>query len=153
MTIEDIPWDKARMEFAPVSMTVMHENGMRFTARAQTGLIIPIDAHRHLGGGGEIPNPIDYLFASLGGCVGIKILLSLSDDGIVPDHLEIAIEGTRRQTLPATFDHVHFIVTITAPVPGERLTRILDQTMTRLCPVAAIFVQTGKVTFEHRISR
>ena len=65
------------MEFKPVTMTVMHEGGMRFSAHTSTGLVIPIDAHVHLGGGGTIPNPIDYLFASLGGCIGIKILLDL----------------------------------------------------------------------------
>ena len=60
----EISWDPARMEFKPVTMTVMHEGGMSFSAHTSTGLVIPIDAHVHLGGGGTIPNPIDYLFAS-----------------------------------------------------------------------------------------
>jgi uncharacterized OsmC-like protein len=35
----------------------------------------------------KIPNPIQYLVGSLGGCVDMKILLALSNNGIVPDEL------------------------------------------------------------------
>jgi uncharacterized OsmC-like protein len=40
-----------------------------------------------MGGHGKIPNPIQYLVGSLGGCVGVKILFALSNNGIVPDEL------------------------------------------------------------------
>jgi putative redox protein len=149
----EIPWDKSRMEFRPVVMDLTYEGGMRFTAASQTGARIPIDAHVHLGGGGQIPNPIEYLFASLGGCVGIKILLSLSDHGIVPDTLEIGMTGTRRQTLPAVFDHVHFVITLRAPVDDGLMNGILDRTMKYLCPVSAMFAEVGEVTFETRINK
>jgi putative redox protein len=134
-------------------MDLTYEGGMRFTAAGQNGVRIPIDAHRHLGGGGETPNPIDYLIASLGGCVGIKILLSLSDNGIVPERLTIGIHGTRRQTLPAVFDHVHFTITVAAPVDDVRVREIMDQTLSYLCPISAMFAEAGELTYEYRIIR
>jgi putative redox protein len=147
----DIPWDQSRMEFQPVLMTVSHTSGMQFTAETSSGLIIPIDAHVHLGGGGKIPNPIEYLIASLGGCVGIKILLSLSDKGITPDLLTIRIQAERRQELPAVFERVHLIVTLSGLVGSDQISDIMTRTLSHLCPIAAMFAGVGNVTFEHHI--
>lgn len=149
----DIPWDPARMEFKPVSMTVTHTGGMRFTADSPGGVTIQMDAHSHLGGSGQIPNPIEYLIASLGGCVGIKILLALKDQNIIPDQLIIAIQASRRQSLPATFDHVHLTISLIGNIDDVLVTSILTQTVSHLCPIAAMFAEVGEVSFEHHITR
>lgn len=145
----DIAWAQSRMEFQPVSMLVSHTGGMQFTAETTSGLTIPIDAHVHLGGGGKIPNPIEYLIASLGGCVGIKILLSLSDQGITPDLLTIRIQAERRQELPAVFERVHLVVTLSGSMDSDQVSDIMTRTLTHLCPIAAMFADVGNVTFEH----
>jgi hypothetical protein len=35
-----------------------------------------------MGGLGKVQNPIQYLIGSFGGCIGVKIVLALSDRGI-----------------------------------------------------------------------
>lgn len=150
---DEISWDPGRMEFKPVEMMVTHEEGMRFVATSQAGTTIPIDAHVHLGGGGRIPNPIEYLVASLGGCIGIKILLSLSDHGITPDRLTIGILANRRQTLPAVFSQVHLTVTLAGAMDDDMVHHILEKTMTHLCPIAAMFAELGEITFDHQVIR
>ena len=149
----ETPWDPSRMEFKPVFMSVSHTEAMQFTAQTPAGVSIPMDAHVHLGGGGNIPNPIEYLIASLGGCVGIKILLALSDQNIVPDHLTIEIAASRRQSLPAVFEKVHLTVRLTADVDDVVVTGILTRTLSHLCPIAAMFAGVGDVTFEQHITR
>lgn len=149
----EIPWSSSRMEFKPVSMTLSHTGGMQFNAVTPAGSVIPIDAHVHLGGGGQIPNPIDYLIASLGGCVGIKILLALMDQGITPDLLTIGILATRRQALPAVFERVHLTITLTCGVDEAVISNILTRTVSHLCPIAAMFAEVGEVTFEHHVIR
>ena len=149
----EITWDPSRMEFRPVEMSITYEGGMQFTASNPSGISIPMDAHLHLGGGGKIPNPIDYLIASLGGCVGIKILLSLSDKGIIPDKMTIGIHATRNQTLPAIFNQVHLVITICSDVDDKLISEIISRTITHLCPIAAMFAEVGEVTTEHHIIR
>lgn len=149
----EIPWDRSRMEFKPVDMTVSHDGGMRFSAALPSGESIRMEAHRHLGGGGQTPNPIDYLIASLGGCVGIKILLALSDHGVVPDEMTIVIHATRRETMPALFDRVHLTITLRADLDDGLIAGIADQTITRFCPIAAMFAEVGEVTAECRVVR
>ena len=106
-----------------------------------------------MGGHGKVPNPIQYLVGSLGGCVGVKILLALSDNGIVPEAMTIGIHGTRVKTMPAFFDHIHLAITLRADTDEALVSTIIDQTLERLCPIAAMFAEVGKVTAEHRIIR
>lgn len=149
----DLTWDPSRMEFKPVTMTVTHEGGMSFSAKTSTGLTIPIDAHVHLGGKGKIPNPIDYLFASLGGCIGIKIMLDLGDKGITPTLLMIETHATRKQTLPPTFETVHHVITLSGDVNEQVVRETLERTMTLLCPIAVMFGETAHMTWELQVVR
>jgi len=134
-------------------MTITYNGDGAFTARTPSGISYPMEAPVGMGGHGKIPNPIQYLIGSLGGCVGVKILLALSDKGIVPDELTIGIHGTRKKTMPAFFDHVHLTVTLKADVEDVMVSAIIEQTLTRLCPIAAMFAEVGEVTAKHRIIR
>jgi putative redox protein len=152
MSPKEIPWPESRKEWKPVDMTVTYNGNGEFTATNGT-ITFPMEAPVGMGGHGKIPNPIQYLVGSLGGCVGVKILLALADNGIVPDGMTIAIHGTRKKTMPAFFDHVHLIVTLRADADDALVSTIIGQTLTRLCPIAAMFVEVGEVTAEHRIVR
>ncbi len=149
----EIPWDESRKEWNPVDMTVTYDGDGAFTARTPTGITFPMEAPVGMGGHGKVANPIQLLIGSLGGCVGVKILLALGDQGIAVDGLTITIHGTRVKTMPAFFDHVHLTITLRANAEDAMVSNIIDQTLTRLCPIAAMFADVGKVTAEHRILR
>jgi len=149
----EILWDKSRMEWKPVDLAVTYNGDGKFTACTPSGISFPMEAPVGMGGQGTVPNPIQYLIGSLGGCVGVKILLALSDNGIVPQELTIGIHGTRNKTMPAFFDHVHLTITIRANADDAMVRAIIEQTLTRLCPIAAMFAEVGEVTAEHRIVR
>lgn len=150
----EIPWDESRKEWKPVDMAVTYTGNGTFTAStASGGITFPMEAPVGMGGHGTVPNPIQYLVGSLGGCVGVKILLALSDNGIVPDAMTISIHGTRKKTMPAFFEHVHLTITLTADADDMMMKTIIDQTLTRLCPIAAMFAEVGEVTAEYRIVR
>jgi putative redox protein len=147
----EIPWDESRKEWKPVDMTVTYNGDGAFTASTPAGLTFPMEAPVGMGGHGKVANPIQYLIGSLGGCVGVKILLALSDKGIVPEEMTIDIHGTRVKTMPAYFDHVHLAITIRADADDAMVKNIIDQTLSKLCPIAAMFAEVGKVTADHRI--
>lgn len=149
----DIPWDESRKEWKPVDMTVTYNGDGGFTGLTSTGIAFPMEAPVGMGGHGKIPNPIQYLVGSMCGCVGVKIILALGDMDIVPDELKVVFHGTRVKTMPAYFDHVHLIITIRADADDAMVKNIIEQTLTRLCPIAAMFAEVGEVTFEQRIIR
>ncbi|OPX63759.1 MULTISPECIES: OsmC family protein [unclassified Methanoregula] len=149
----EIPWPESRKEWKPLDMTVTYHGDGGFTARTKSGDIeFPMEAPVGMGGHGKYANPIQYLVGSLGGCVGVKILLALGDRGIVTDEMSIAIHGTRKKTMPAFFDHVHLTVTLRAAGADDAMMKdIIDQTLARLCPIAAMFAECGDVTAECRV--
>ena len=149
----EIPWPASRMEWKPVDMTVTYNGDGKFTGLTSSGIEFPMEAPVGMGGSGKIPNPIQYLVGSLGGCVGVKILLALADNGIVPTGMTIGIHGTRKKTMPAFFDHVHLTITLRANVDDAMLSPIIEQTLAKLCPIAAMFAEVGEVTAECRIIR
>jgi putative redox protein len=149
----EIPWDESRKEWKPVDMTVTYNGDGKFTGLTSTGIEFPMEAPVGMGGQGKFANPIQYLIGSLGGCVGVKILLALGDNGIVPSGMSIAIHGTRVRTMPAYFDKVHLIITLRADADDGLMKNIIGQTLTRLCPIAAMFGEVGEVTAECRIIR
>lgn len=55
--------------------------------------------------------------------------------------------------MPAFFDHVHLTVTLRADADDALVSLITEQTLTRLCPIAAMFAECGEVTAEHRVVR
>jgi putative redox protein len=83
----------------------------------------------------------------------VKVLLALGDRGIMPEEMTIGIHGTRKKSMPAFFDHVHLTITLRADVDDAVISAIIGQTLTRLCPIAALFAEVGDVTAEHRIIR
>lgn len=149
----DIPWDESRKEWKPVDMTVKYNGGGAFTASTSTGITFPMEAPVGMGGHGSIPNPIQYLVGSMCGCVGVKIILALGDNGIVPDELAIAFHGIRVKTMPAYFDTVHLKITLKADADDAMVKNIIEQTLHRLCPIAAMFAEVGEVTFEQHVNR
>jgi putative redox protein len=96
----EIPWPESRKEWKAVDMTVTYNGDGNFTALTPSGVSFPMEAPVGMGGHGNLPNPIQYLIGSLGGCVGVKILLALSDNGIFPEAMTIGIHGTRKKACP-----------------------------------------------------
>lgn len=148
----EIPWPESRKEWKPTDITVTYNGDGAFTASTGT-VTFPMEAPVGMGGHGTAPNPIQYLIGSLGGCVGVKIILALGDRGIAVHGLTIAIHGTRATTMPAFFDHVHLTITLKAGADDAMVQNIIDQTITRLCPIAAMFAECGEVTAECQIVR
>jgi putative redox protein len=151
--ITEIPWPESRKEWKPVDLTVTYHGDGQFTGITSSGIEFPMEAPVGMGGHGTFANPIQYLVGSMCGCVGVKIILALGDRGIVPDELNIAFHGTRVKTMPAFFDHVHLKITLKADADDAVVHDIIDQTITRLCPISAMFVECGEVTFEQQIIR
>ncbi len=149
----EIPWPESRKEWNPVDLKVTYHGDGQFTGITSSGIEFPMEAPVGMGGQGKIPNPIQYLVGSMCGCVGVKIILALGDRGIVPDELNIAFHGTRVKTMPAFFDHVHLTITLKTDADDAVVQDIIDQTITRLCPISAMFVECGEVTFEQHILR
>lgn len=60
------------MEWAPVTMNVTHVESLKFVAKTAAGMEILVEPCPNLGGGGTVPNPMEFFIAALGTCAVIK---------------------------------------------------------------------------------
>ncbi len=125
-------------------MNVSYEDGAHFIAENSAGNRIAV--------GGENPNPIDYLIASLGGCTGTTVVKGLLEKGIKPDSFKIKIEGSRRKTPPTIFEKVHVTFTLSGDLDDQVVAETVRETMTLKCPIAVTLGRVGNVTWEHHIA-
>lgn len=125
-------------------MDVSYEDGTHFLAKNGSGSRIAI--------GGDNPNPIDYLIASLGGCTGTMVIKGLSEKGVKPESFTIKIEGSRRKTPPTVFEKIHVIFTLSGDLDDRIVAEVVRETMTLKCPVAVTLGRVGEMTWEHHIA-
>src|SRR5512138_1586247 len=118
-------------------MNVSYEDGTHFLAKNGVGSGIAI--------GGDNPNPIDYLIASLGGCTGTMVIKGLSEKGIKPESFTIKVEGSRRKTPPTVFEKIHVTFTLSGALEDGMVAEVVRETMTLKCPVAVTLGRAGNV--------
>jgi putative redox protein len=124
-------------------MDISYEEGTHFLAENSAGSRIAI--------GGDNPNPIDYLIASLGGCTGATIVKGLSEKGVKPDSFTVKIEGSRRKTPPTVFEKIHVAFTLSGDLDDRMVAEVIRETMTLNCPIAVTLGQVGDMTWEHHL--
>ena len=140
------------MKQPSIRMNFTYKDEMKFQAQTGSGLSIPIEPVPSLGGSGTVPNPIEYLIASLGGCISVHVILGLKKAGIIPDSYMVTIEGTRAEAYPTVFEGIHILFRLSGIIDEKTLDDTIQQTITLLCPIAVTMGSVGEITWEYSIS-
>lgn len=90
---KNILYWKVIIIIAKYSIQAQGENATKTVVETTGGLKITIDEPERLGGGGEGPNPVEYLLASLAGCLNIVGHLVADEMDFELDDLKINIKG------------------------------------------------------------
>jgi putative redox protein len=132
-------------------MTISYEGEMQFVAENSTGYKIPMEPVVAMGGSGEIPNPIDYLIAALGGCTSIKMILDISGKGFKVDSFTMKIDGTKSKIPPGIFEKLHLAITLSGDMDERTAAEVIRDTIMHTCPVAMMFRKSMEITWEYHI--
>lgn len=131
-----------------VLVEITHKNDLVFGATTRDGHMLGIEPSKALGGSGMNPNPIDCMLAALGGCAGIKLLMTLSESGIQPASLRITIEGRRRSLPPEVFCNLHLTFFLKGELDENVVAAAMEKTMTLSCPVAVMIGRATELTWD-----
>lgn len=112
---------------------------------------VPMTVNDETLAAGKLPSPIDLFVASLGGCPLHGILALMQEQKITLTRLSAKVEGTRRGTLPTTFEKIHVTFTLSGDVDDRTAGAIINEVMTLHCPVAVSFSKATRLTWSHRI--
>lgn len=139
------------METQLISMNVTQVGAMQFSAKTSHGAEIFVEPSPMLGGSGAIPNPMEYLIASIGTCAAIKIQIDLTNMGCTPESIAVKIECSQKMAPPQVLEKIHLLFTLSGMLDENTVTEAIKEVMTLYCPVAVMIGRGSRITWEHRI--
>jgi putative redox protein len=137
-----------------VQLTSLQQD-LTFTAESSTGKRLMIDISKEAGGNGDGTSPMEMVLEALGGCTGMDILSILKKKRTPFSHLDIRIEGKKRDEHPKSFTdiHLHFILHSDG---GEKALRDLEHAASlsheKYCSVANMLKGAVSITYDAEIS-
>lgn len=130
---------------------VTYSGGMAFQGSGASGHKISMDAGRAIGGEDAAARPVEVLLASLGGCTGMDVVSILKKMKTPPDALRIEIDDERASEYPKVITKLHIVYIVEGSVPEENLSKAIDLSMERYCPIVNTLAGVARITSEYRI--
>ncbi len=109
----------------------------KFTAVAESGRTVVLDAKPEAGGEGDGVRPMELLLMGLGGCTGIDMAMILERMRIPLERLEMRVDGERAADYPQKY--TGFTITYEIDAPGaspDKVLRAIALSQDKYCSVA-----------------
>ena len=105
-------------------------------AKNAEGISLVIDASPAIGGKGKGMRPMELLASSLAGCMAIDVLSILRKQRQDVTHFEIEVDGTRKETIPASFEEITLVFSVNKEVDLGKLESAVKLTHEKYCSVS-----------------
>lgn len=131
---------------------VIWSSGMSFTGTADTGFEVPLGADPSVGGTNDGFRPLELLAVSLAGCTAMDVISILRKKQQRVTAFDVQVHADQRTEHP----HVFTQAVITYHVAGHdvdevALTRAIELSATRYCPVQAMLTGAFPINMDYEI--
>lgn len=128
-----------------MKVTLKQGGGAVFEATNEAGQKVLLDGPADIGGTGAGVRPMQMVLMGLAGCAAIDVLHILNKGRQPIADLELHVEGTRADAVPAVFTdiHVRFVGT---GVNEQKLTRAAALSLEKYCSVTRMLAPTVRIT-------
>lgn len=130
---------------------VNYTGGMAFVSEVASGHDVHMDAGESSGGADSAPRPVEILLSSLGGCTGMDVISVLRKMKTVPKSLQIEIQDERAPEYPKVITKIHLVYRAEGEVPEENLTKAIELSLTKYCPIANTLGGISEITYEYSV--
>ena len=132
--------------------TVVEYTGeMAFRGSGASGHEVLMDASREVGGADSAARPVEVLLSALGGCTGMDVISILRKMKTEPTALRIEIADERAPDYPKVITKLHLTYVVEGNVPEENITKAIDLSLSKYCPIANTLAGVARITSEVRI--
>lgn len=131
---------------------VEYTGGMAFVGKVASGHRVMMDAGESSGGSDTAARPVEVLLSSLGGCTGMDVVSILRKMKTEPKTLHIEIEDERAPDYPKVITKIHLIYKVTGAVPEENLTKAIEMSLAKYCPIANTLAGVSKISYEASVT-
>ena len=123
----------------------------QFEIQNPGGFTLQTDASAKAGGAEQGFRPMQLLLAGLASCTSIDVILILQKQKQVVEDYAVRVEGTRPDTTPAVFTHIHLHLTLKGTLDPNKVRRAIDLSLEKYCSAAAMLNKTAEITADFEI--
>lgn len=132
--------------------TVTWKGDMHFTATADTGFNLTLDAAPSVGGQNMGFRPLELMLVSLAGCTGMDVISILKKKRQAVTGFEVHVDADQADDHP----HVYTDIRVTYIVHGhdidpKAVERSIELSETKYCPATAMLRQAANITSSYEI--
>jgi putative redox protein len=100
------------------------------------------------GDGGAAASPVELLLVAAATCAASDVVVILRKQRVALRSLEVAVEGTRRDTEPRRYTAIHFRWTLAGEGADEtKARRAIDLSLEKYCSVVASLAPDIRITY------
>jgi len=128
------------------------ETALRFTATADSGHSVTLDAAEHAGGQNAGFRPMEMLLVGLAGCTGMDVISILRKKRQQVTGYEVHVEGVRAEENPMVFVDITVEHVVTGhQVQPDAVERAIELSEGRYCGAGAMLGKVARLTHVYRI--
>lgn len=136
----------------PMRVTLSQVGTAAFEATTEEGTSLTIDGSADIGGEGRGMRPMEVLLTALASCSAMDVLHILRKQRQPISHLDIAVEGARKDAVPAAYERIHLVFTAHGDVADNKLQRAVALSVEKYCSVGVSLHPDIDVTYEAHLA-
>ncbi len=122
--------------------------GSRFEVTNENGASLRLSGPVELGGSLDALRPMEALLASLAGCSAVDVVKILAQQKEPLQGLEVEVDGTRADAIPAVFTKIHLRFLLRGPVAENKAQRAVALSAEKYCSVSKMLEPGVSITHE-----
>jgi putative redox protein len=136
----------------PMNAQVTWQDGMQFTAVADSGHEIILDADPGVGGANLGARPLELMLLSLAGCTGMDVISILRKKRQAVTGFQVRTHAERATGHPRVFTGITIEYLITGHnIDPQAVERAIELSETRYCPAQAMLSQAMPINHTYQI--
>ncbi|KPK02937.1 MAG: hypothetical protein AMK71_00475 [Nitrospira bacterium SG8_35_4] len=132
--------------------TIKHVDNMQFTATADSGHEVIMDAPPSVGGNNKGSKPSELLLMGFGGCTGMDVISILRKKKQDVTGFEMHVNGETSESHPKMFTDIHIEYVLTGKnISEDAVKRAIELSLERYCTVGTTIGKAAKITHSYKI--
>jgi putative redox protein len=129
-----------------MKVRLVRTEGAQFRAENEAGRVTWIAGSDEIGSSTQGIRPMENVLASLAGCSAIDVIVILQRMRHTVTTLEVSLDGTRADAVPAVFTKIHVHFDVGGDFDEKKLERAVQLSMEKYCSVSKMLAPTVEIT-------
>ena len=121
------------------------DNLDHFTATNEAGHSIALSAD------GSATGPMQAVLMAVAGCSTIDLVMILKKMRQPIEHIEVDVDGTRREEIPRTYTGIHLHYKIYGKVKEKKVKQAVELSLEKYCSVSLMLKKSADITSSFEI--